>query len=269
MTGAERTAGDSTERFVAFAASRDPQLRAELIEEHLWIARYLAGRYSHRGEPYDDLMQVASVALIGAVDRFDPARGVRFSTFATKSILGELKRHFRDRGWTVRAPRRVQELYLEVNTTAAELAQRHGRAATVPELATALDTSVEAVLEALEAGHGYRSESIDAPSGAAGDQALGARLGGDDPGFTSVEDGLTVETLLSSLPDRLRGVVELRYYEGLSQAEIAARTGVSQMQISRLLARALTELRRGLVEEPEQASHDRARDRREPGAALA
>src|SRR3984885_12737784 len=152
------------ERWVEFAASRDERLRDELVTEHIGLARRLAHRFANRGEPYDDLVQVGSIALIKAVDRFDPERGVEFTTYATGTVIGELKRHFRDKGWAVRAPRRIQELYLELGHATGELAQKFGRPPTMAELAEATGSTVEAVIEATEAGSGYRTASLDAPS---------------------------------------------------------------------------------------------------------
>src|SRR5579863_1553884 len=165
--------------FADFARSRDDQLRAELIEAHLGLAGHLARRFAGRGEPHDDLFQVASMALVKAVDRFDPSMGVEFSTFATRAILGELKRHFRDKSWFVRAPRRLQELYLRVGEVTGALGQELGRSPTIGEIARAVDASEDDVIEALEAGHGYRAASLDAPL-PEGD-TLAERVGSADP----------------------------------------------------------------------------------------
>src|SRR5205085_2625939 len=167
-------------KFVEFAGSRDPQLRDELIEAHLGLAEYLARRFSNRGEPLDDLIQVASVGLLKAVDRFDPERGVEFSTYATHTVVGELKRHFRDKGWAVRAPRRMQELYLRLGKVISILSQELGRSPTIPELAAEAQVSEEEVLEAMEAGQAYRFASLDAPSPGEEGDSMGAALGDDD-----------------------------------------------------------------------------------------
>src|SRR3982751_6972842 len=170
-------------KFVAFADSRDPQLRDELIEAHLGLAEYLARRFSNRGEPLDDLVQVASVGLLKAGDGFDPERGGEFSTYATHTVVGELKRHFRDKGWAVRAPRRMQELYLRLGKVIATLSQELGRSPTIPELAAEAQVSEEEVLEAMEAGQAYRFASLDAPSGGddggsgGGGESMGAHIG--------------------------------------------------------------------------------------------
>lgn len=231
----------SEDGFVEFARTRDPLLRKTLIESHLRIAAYLARRYTDRGEPYDDLFQVASVALIGAVDRFEPGRGVSFSTFATQTILGELKRHFRDRGWAVKAPRRIQELYLALNHAVPALSQQLRRSPTVTELARDIGASEEDVLEAMEAARGYRSSSIDSASSTG--EVVADQLGDEDRALDQLEQQLTIASLLDGLSERSRLLIHLRFYEGLSQSEIATRVGLSQMQISRLLAQALSELR--------------------------
>ena len=148
-------------KFAAFAQSREKELRDELVAAHLGLVEYLARRFSNRGEPLDDLIQVASVGLLKAVDRFDPERGVEFSTYATHTVVGELKRHFRDKGWAVRAPRRMQELYLRLGKVVANLSQELGRSPTIPELANEAQVSEEEVLEALEAGQAYRFASLE------------------------------------------------------------------------------------------------------------
>src|SRR3954465_7548273 len=190
-------------KFVAFAQSRDPQLRDELIEAHLGLAEYLARRFSNRGEPLDDLIQVASVGLLKAVDRFEPDRGVEFSTYATHTVVGELKRHFRDKGWAVRAPRRMQELYLRLGKVIATLSQELGRSPTIPELATAAQVSEEEVLEALEAGQAYRFASLDAPSpGDEDNDSLSTHLGQDDAELVDAERRATPPPLPAPLPPR-------------------------------------------------------------------
>src|SRR5947207_5143018 len=165
MSMSEDERDELRRKFEQYAESRDPALRDTLIEAHLGLAEYLARRFSNRGEPLDDLVQVASVGLLKAVDRFDPDRGVEFSTYATHTVVGELKRHFRDKGWAVRAPRRMQELYLRLGKIIASLSQEIGRSPTIPELATEAQVSEEEVLEALEAGQAYRFASLDAPGG--------------------------------------------------------------------------------------------------------
>jgi RNA polymerase sigma-B factor len=227
--------------FEEYAATRDPTLRHELVETHLGLAHQLARRFVNRGEPYDDLVQVASLALVKSVDRFDPDRGVEFSTFATRTIVGELKRHFRDRGWAVRAPRRVQELYLELGQVSESLTQELGRSPTVAELAEATGTTGEAVLEAMEAGYGYRSASIDAPD--RHNEPPADRLVTDDLRFGGVDDRAVLGPALQKLDERGQTILMLRFVEGLTQSEIARRIGISQMHVSRLIVMNLARLR--------------------------
>jgi RNA polymerase sigma-B factor len=229
--------------FSRFAETRDPQLRNELVEAHLGLAEYLARRFANRGEPLDDLVQVASLGLLKAVDRFDPERGVEFSTYATHTVVGELKRHFRDKGWAIRAPRRMQELYLRLGKVVASLGQELGRSPTISELAVETEVSEEEVLEALEAGQAYRFTSLDAPTGDGDGDTLASRLGHNDPGLIDAERRATLSPLLSRLPEREQMILQLRFFEGLTQSEIARRLGISQMHVSRLLARSVAQLR--------------------------
>jgi len=215
--------------------------RDELITSHIGLAHQLARRFAHRGETHDDLVQVASLALVRSAERFDPDRGIMFSTFAAASIIGELKRHFRDKGWAVRAPRRLQELVLEIGSTVDRLSQELGRAPTVPELACAIGSSESDILEALEAGQSYRTSSLDAGDRAG--QTAGDSLGTEDPGFEGFDNHSALNDAMKSLSSRNRTIVRMRFVDGLSQSEIAAELGVSQMQISRLLAASLTQLR--------------------------
>jgi RNA polymerase sigma-B factor len=228
--------------FAEFARSRERGLRADLIEAHVGLAEHLARRFTHRGEPYDDLVQVGSLGLIKAVDRFDPDRGVEFTTYAAKTILGELKRHFRDKGWAVRAPRQVQELYLHLGDAIGRLSQELGRSPTVGELAQATGASPDDVIEALEAGQAYRSTSLD--SAGSDEEALGSRLGVEDEGLGHAEWRAVLLPHVEALAQRDREILHLRFVDGLTQSEIAARIGISQMHVSRLLSRSLSVLRR-------------------------
>ena len=230
-------------KFVEFAEDRSPTLRVQLIEGHLGLAEYLARRFSNRGEPLDDLVQVASLGLLKAVDRFEPSRGVEFSTYATHTIVGELKRHFRDKGWAVRAPRRMQELYLRLGKVVSSLSQDLGRSPTIPELAAEAQVSEEEVLEALEAGQAYRFSSLDAPSGGEEGDTLSSHLGQEDPQLLDAEHRAALSPLVSRLPPREQTILHLRFFEGMTQSEIAERLGISQMHVSRLLARSLSQLR--------------------------
>ena len=240
---------DSKERdelrrdFHEYAQTRDRALRDKLITAHMGLAEYLARRFTNRGEPLDDLVQVAALGLLKAVDRFDPERGLEFSTYATPTIVGELKRHFRDKGWAVRVPRRVQELHLRLAGVVSLLSQELGRSPTIGEIAQAAAVSEEEVLEAIEAGHAYRFTSLDAPSGNDDDVSLSAELGADDQGLIDSEHRVTLSPLIAQFPPRERTILHLRFFEGLTQSEIAARLGISQMHVSRLLARSLAHLR--------------------------
>jgi len=230
--------------FVDFATNRDPGLRDQLIEAHLGLAEYLARRFANRGEPLDDLVQVASLGLVKAVERFDPGRGLEFTTFATPTIVGELKRHFRDKGWAVRVPRRVQELHLRVTGVVDELQLELGRSPTVAEIAVRAGTSEDEVIEAVDAGSAYRSTSLDASRGDDEESpGLLGQLGELDPELARAESRTGLNPLLRQLPDREQLMLYLRFYEGKTQSEIAQRLGISQMHVSRLLARSLERLR--------------------------
>ena len=232
------------ERFARYRRTGDRRLRDELVEEHAPLAHFLASRFANRGEQRDDLVQVALVGLFKAVERFDPGRGLQFSTFATPTILGELKRHFRDRGWAVRVPRRVQELHLQLGRIVSALGQEEGRSPTPAEVAERAGVSEEDVLEAMEAGSLYRLVSLDGsvtPDDEGGE--LASCLGDDDPEFERIEHRSEIDELLEALPARERRIVELRFFESMTQSEIAERVGVSQMHVSRLLTRSLERLR--------------------------
>jgi RNA polymerase sigma-B factor len=233
------------QKFADYATTREPALRDQLITAHIGLAEYLARRFANRGEPLDDLIQVASVGLLKAVDRFDPDRGLEFSTYATPTIVGELKRHFRDKGWAVRVPRRVQELHLRLAKVVNSLGQELGRSPTIEEIARHAEVSEEEVLEAIEAGHAYRFASLDAPA-SGGDEdssTLSSQLGEEDPAMEDIEHRVALSPLLATLPPRERTILHLRFFEGMTQSEIASRLGISQMHVSRLLARSLAQLR--------------------------
>jgi len=219
----------------------DRAARAELAERMLPLARSIARRYAGKGEPLDDLEQVASLGLLKAIDRFDVSRDVRFATFAVPTIAGELKRHFRDRGWMLRVPRDVQELCARVVRCRETLTRELGRSPTVPEVATTLGAGVEQVLEALRAADAYRMMSLDEPL-AEGAGALEA-IGGDDEGFALAEHRVLLRRGLDGLSAREREIVRLRFYEGLTQREIARAVGVSQMHVSRLIRRSIDAMR--------------------------
>ena len=229
--------------------ARQP-IRDELVEGHLPLVEYLARRFAGRGEPLDDLVQVATIGLIKAIDRFDPERGVEFSTYATPTIAGEVKRHFRDKGWAVRVPRRLQELKLALTRATADLTQKLGRAPTVAELAEHLGLSEEDVLEGLESAHAYSTVSLDAPDSDEDDgPAVADSLGMVDDALEGVEYRESLKPLLEALPPREKRILVLRFFRGMTQSQIAAELGISQMHVSRLLARTLTQLREGLLAE--------------------
>ena len=237
-------------KFVEFRRTGDRRLRNELIEAHQALGAHIARRFANRGEPIDDLRQVAFVGLLKAVERFDPDRNLEFSTFATATIEGELKRHFRDRTWTIRPPRRRQELHLQLAAAIAELSQSLGRTPRVPEVAAHLGATEDEVLDAMDAGGAYRPASLDAPGTGTDSRALVQRIGSEDSGFELAEHRMVVEQLLAELPPREQEIVRLRFFENLGQAEIAAAVGISQMHVSRLLARTLVQLRERLQSGP-------------------
>ena len=218
------------------------KLRVRAIEQSLPIAGHLARRYAGRGELFDDLTQVAALALTNAVDRYDPSRQVPFAGFAIPSILGSLKRHFRDRTWAIRAPRSIQERALSVPTTADELSQQLGRTPTTADLADHLGVSVGDVLTAVGARQGYRLPSLNAPNPTTGEDLV-ANIGGVDPRYASVDDRLVLQPLVAQLPLRERRILTMRFYDNMTQSQIAAEVGMSQMHVSRLLKQSLTRLR--------------------------
>ncbi|NEE02551.1 RNA polymerase sigma factor SigF [Phytoactinopolyspora halotolerans] len=232
------------------------QTRNRLTTLHLPLAEHLARRFSGRGEPYEDLVQVATIGLIKSLDRYDPRRGVEFSTYATPTILGEIKRWFRDKGWAVRVPRRLQELRLSISSVTTELTHALGRSPTVSELAAALNIGEDAVLEALESATAYSAVSLDAPEpgldqdGAAPLEAIGH----EDKALEGVENREAVSRILAGLPDRERRIIVLRFFRGMTQSQIADELGISQMHVSRLLSRTLAHLRRTLTADPGEPS---------------
>jgi RNA polymerase sigma-B factor len=233
---------DAEELFRRVRFEQDRSAREELVRRYAPLARKLALRYIRTSEPLDDLVQVATIGLLNAVDRFDPSRGPSFSSFAIPTILGELKRHFRDRCWSVHVPRGEQELSLRVQRAEQQLSSRLGRSPTVQQLAELLEISTEQVCEGLQVTASYQSTSLDAPVGRIDEdpRVLGETLGELDGHYEFVEDAVSVTSVLGRMPDRDRELLGMRYREELTQREIADRIGVSQMQVSRLLRRALT-----------------------------
>ncbi|WP_282694293.1 RNA polymerase sigma factor SigF [Streptomyces sp. CC208A] len=225
------------------------ELRNRLVRMHLPLVEHLARRFRNRGEPLDDLTQVATIGLIKSVDRFDPERGVEFSTYATPTVVGEIKRHFRDKGWAVRVPRRLQELRLSLTTATAELSQLHGRSPTVHELAERLGISEEEVLEGLESANAYSTLSLDVPDTDDESPAVADTLGAEDEALEGVEYRESLKPLLEDLPPREKRILLLRFFGNMTQSQIAQEVGISQMHVSRLLARTLAQLREKLLVE--------------------
>lgn len=233
---------DGREVLAWFRELPDPEARERLVHRFLPLAEHLAWRFAGRGESKDDLQQVASLGLVHAIDRFDPDRGVQFTTFATVTIVGELKRHFRDRGWSVRVPRTLQEAAMAVNRATGELWQSLGRSPTVDEIADRTQLEPETVLEALEAVQSYSASSLEAPLGEDGG-TVGDLIGEVDPRLELSQDWLAVAPALRELPERERQILYLRFFKDMTQTEIAHEVGISQMHVSRLLTQTLRRLR--------------------------
>ena len=245
---AGRTPDDAAEILAAMAElpaghRARAALRDRAIEAWLPLARHLANRYAGRGEPADDLLQTAVVGLIKAVDKFDPDFGVDFAGYAIPTIAGEIKRHFRDRTWAIRVPRRLQELRLAITAANGTLSHTLGRSPTVADVAAHLGITEEEVLEGLEGARAYSATSLSSLVGAEGSSELGETLGGADHEFELAETRIALGPALAALDERERAIVTLRFYGNLTQAEIAERVGISQMHVSRLIARALLKLR--------------------------
>ncbi|WP_406077514.1 SigB/SigF/SigG family RNA polymerase sigma factor [Micromonospora sp. NBC_00858] len=242
------------ELLVAMAAMRAddprrPALRDRTIEAWLPLARHLARRYSGRGAADEDLAQTAALGLIKAVDHFDSTRGVDFTGYAIPTIIGEIKRYFRDRTWAVRVPRRLQELRLSISAANSTLTHTLGRSPTVADIATYLELSEETVLEGLEGARAYQATSLSTPVGADGNRELGDTLGAEDHEMDRVEIRVALGPALATLPEREREILSLRFHGNLTQAQIADRIGVSQMHVSRLITRSLAALRRHLSDD--------------------
>lgn len=240
--GGRLSQAEATRLFREYRRTGDPAIRERLVAAHFGLAASLASRFSSRNESPEDLHQAALLGLVHAIDRFDPDRGVQFTTFAWATISGELKRHFRDRTWGVRVPRRLQELYLNTSEATDSLTHDLGRSPTVAEVAERVGCSEEDVLEALEARAAYRLGSIDAPIGD-DDNDGGMQLPESEQGYGQVEQRVVLADLVNRLPVRERQIIHLRFNEELTQAEIADRVGVSQMHVSRLLSGSLQKLR--------------------------
>ncbi len=253
---------DRTQQLFA-RVHEDPAARDEVIELYTPLAKYLARRFEGRREPLDDLIQVAMLGLIKAVDRFDPTREIQFTTYASATIVGELKRHFRDKGWAVRVPRRLQESGLKVGRAVSTLSQELGRSPTVHEVAVRTGLGDEEVLEAMDAINAYSAQSLDAPVDDDGTTALD-RLRDDDDSLDRLVGWASVAPAIRSLPARERRILYLRFFHGQTQSEIAKEVGMSQMHVSRLLAKTLHQLRESLGVPSDGYGEDLAEDDLEP-----
>jgi RNA polymerase sigma-B factor len=226
------------------------EIREQLVTQFIGLVEFLARRFRNRGELLEDLVQVGTIGLLKAIDRFDLEREVEFSTYATPTIVGELKRHFRDKGWAVRVPRRLQELHLELSKTVGHLGHDLGRSPTIAEIAKAASISEEQVLEGLEIAQAYNFTSLDAPidTGDGGSTSFADQLGEDDEHLENLEYRASLAPEMAKLPERDRTILYLRFFKGLTQSEIADRLGISQMHVSRLLNRTLSQLREAFEE---------------------
>ena len=235
-----------------FSVLRDPtsspagraEARDELVNLHLPLVEHCARRFRNRGEPFEDLVQVGTIGLIKAVDRFETDRGVEFSTYATPTVIGEIKRHFRDKGWAIRVPRRLQELRMQIGAATAELTQRLGRSPTPRELAETLGCTIEEIMEGIESSHAYATLSLDASDDSDdGPPSMLASLGINDANIEHVEIRESIKPLLEGLGEREKRILLLRFFRNMTQSQIAEEIGVSQMHVSRLLSRTLSQLR--------------------------
>jgi RNA polymerase sigma-B factor len=237
-----------TELFRRYRETGERALRNELIDQHRSLAVHCAKRFAGKGEPLDDLVQVAMLGVLKAVERYDPDLGTTFTTFCVPTVMGELRRHFRDATWAVHVPRRAKDLQHTVRTAVEVLSHALGRSPTVPEIASQAGVPVEEVLDALDAARCYRQTSLSAPRDDGNDGAEPMALGSADRGLDAVDAAATVERLLTVLPPRERRIVELRFVDGLTQSRIAEQVGVSQVQVSRLLRASLARMRDALAD---------------------
>jgi RNA polymerase sigma-B factor len=232
----------------------DLAAREQLIEQYMSLVRSLARRYSYRGEQLEDLVQIGAIGLIKAIDRFDVDRGVELTTYATPNIIGEIKRHFRDKGWSVRVPRGLQELNVQLSRLVEQLTVQLGRSPTISELAKAASVEEEEVLEALESGRAYSSLSLSAGSSSDGEEELDPleSIGTEEHQYDVSEDRAVLAPGFRVLDDRERKILHLRFFEGLTQSQIAQQVGISQMHVSRLIRRALEKIREEIVAEEDE-----------------
>ena len=244
--GKESRRREEDSLFRRYAANPDPALREALAERYLPLVRSLARRYAHGSEPMDDLVQVGSIGLLNAIERYDPANGTAFSSFAVPTILGEIKRHFRERTWSVRVPRSLQELSGRVRVTETDLEAKLGRSPTAAELAAALGTNVEELLNARAVAAGHYAVSLDRTINAddADGQTVADRFTVTEPGFGAVDDAFMLSRLMDGLDERTREILRLRFEQDLTQSEIGERVGLSQMHVSRLIRGAMVHMAR-------------------------
>lgn len=222
--------------------SGDGRARELVLERFSPLVRALASRYIGRGEPLEDLVQVGSIGLLLAIDRFDPTRGVQFKSYAIPTVVGEIQRHFRDKAWALHVPRRLKELSVRLTRTIEAMTAELGRSPTIAELAQAVGANEDDVIDALDSANAFNTRSLSAPLGLGegrDGEALQDMIGSDDHGYDEVEDGVLVEIGMAALSERERRIVEMRFFDGMTQSEIAARIGISQMHVSRLLRQAL------------------------------
>jgi RNA polymerase sigma-B factor len=235
---------------VAYHRDGDAGARERALVELMPLVRALAARYAGRGEPLEDLVQVGSIGLIKAVDRFDIDRGVDFRSYAVPTIVGEIRRHFRDKAWAMHVPRRLKELSLRLSRVLDQLTTELGRSPTISELAAAAGVDEEDAIDALDSANAYSTRSLQAPFDDGSDDSLADKLGSDERGYAEVEDGTLLAAGLAALDDRERQIVELRFFHEMTQSQIASEIGISQMHVSRLLRRALVTMR-GRIDEDE------------------
>src|SRR5512133_3139172 len=252
-------AGNDRELLRRYHEQGDVAAREQLIEQYMTLVRSLARRYSYRGEQLEDLVQIGAIGLIKAIDRFDLDRGVELTTYATPNIIGEIKRHFRDRGWSVRVPRGLQELNVQLSRLVEQLTVQLGRSPTITELAEAAGVTEEEVLEALESGRAYNSLSLSGGGGGEDDELDPLEtLGTEEHEYEVSEDRAVLAPGFRALDQRERTILHLRFFEGLTQSQIAQQVGISQMHVSRLIRRSLEKIRAEITAGEEEAQEPRA-----------
>jgi RNA polymerase sigma-B factor len=242
---------DAETLFQTFAESRDPRTRNRLVVMHQNLVRFLAGKFANRGEPIEDLVQVGTIGLINAIDRFDPSRGTKFSTYATPTIVGEIRRHFRDKAWSLKVPRRLQELNLAANKAAESLSQKLGRSPSIQEIAIAVNASEQETLEAIELGNAYDTVSLDTKLAYDGESAplcLAEFVGENDDSLDNLEKYGDLNQAMECLEQRERSIIYLRFFKDMSQTEVAKKLNISQMHVSRLQQKALKRLKELLMD---------------------